>query len=842
MSEDLVELALRDPERARIVAATVIDSSTDARDHARARQALAIVLRENGDHDQALRHVRLAARHATRTEDADLLADIRATEGVTLILAGRTQSGLRALNAAAAIASGAVQATILMRRGSLLTSLGRAAEGAPDLEKAVRTFRMSSDSSWLARTLNNLGYTYLSVGRVRDADRAFNEAAAYYAAEGASVESAYAQMNQARTAFLAGDLVRALRLYERIYSSCIATGRALHSLAEDRAQLYLAAGLSAEAISVLNEVPRARLPALERADLDLQIAQAAIAGGAFEDALSAARRASAQFRRQRRGWHDRRARLVRVIAELQLSTRPLPVRAAMDVATALHAERAEEAPQALIVAGRLDPLGGYEFFRSAAEYRAHPSPLVRMHGWLGQALQAEVKADRSAVARACRRALEAVDDYRRTMGSSELQALASSHGADAARTAIRNAAHDGRALLRWSERWRATALAQVPVRASRASSAQLAILRDTTHRLAEARRTNQPIDQLERERRRAESAVRSLHHQQLGAFDQSGERLDIDRLIGEVSATAFVELVDVDGTLHVLVVSRGRVRRRVAGTVAEALELAERGRFALRRAARGGSFDPGDLDQRLQEVLLGDAVRVIPDGPVVIAPTVRLHGAPWALLPCLADRPFSLVPSAAQWLRAGEVKPPRSKTLHLIAGPGLGTGGAEVPRLKRRHPDAVLLRGRKATVDAALAALDGARLAHVAAHGHFRADSPLFSSLEMADGPLTVYELERLKRAPYRLVLSACESGVLAPVGAEELLGLAAALFSLGSAGLVCSIAEVNDEATASLMVTLHDELAAGADPAAALHAVRRAAAGDALAAATAAAFVALGR
>ena len=154
-----------------------------------------------------------------------------------------------------------------------------------------------------------------------------------------------------------------------------------------------------------------------------------------------------------------------------------------------------------------------------------------------------------------------------------------------------------------------------------------------------------------------------------------------------------------------------------------------------------------------------------------------------------------------------------------------------------------MLRGRNATVDAALAGLDGATLAHVAAHGHFREDSPLFSSLEMADGSLSVYELERLRRAPYRLVLSACESGVLAPVGADELLGLASALFSMGTAGLVCSIAEVNDDATAALMVDLHDHLARHPEGglAEALLAARRAAQGDPTREATAAAFLALG-
>lgn len=177
----------------------------------------------------------------------------------------------------------------------------------------------------------------------------------------------------------------------------------------------------------------------------------------------------------------------------------------------------------------------------------------------------------------------------------------------------------------------------------------------------------------------------------------------------------------------------------------------------------------------------------------------------------------------------------------LLAGPGLDTGGAEVPVLAARHRDAVLLDGMNATVEAAMAALDGAELAHVAAHGHFRADSPLFSSLDMADGPLTVHDLERLRVAPHRLVLSACESGVLAPVGAEELLGLASALFAIGTAGLVSSVAEVNDEATAALMVDLHDRLADGAGLAESLLGAREAASGDPAREAAAAAFLALG-
>ena len=176
-----------------------------------------------------------------------------------------------------------------------------------------------------------------------------------------------------------------------------------------------------------------------------------------------------------------------------------------------------------------------------------------------------------------------------------------------------------------------------------------------------------------------------------------------------------------------------------------------------------------------------------------------------------------------------------------MVGPGLASGGAEVPVLAARTPDALLLGGGTASVDTTLAALDGARLAHLAAHGHFRQDSPLFSSLALDDGPLVVHDFERLERAPYRVVLSACESGVMKPVGAGELLGLGAALLSLGTAGVVASVAVVNDEATVEVMVALHARLHEGAGLADALLAARTATAHDATLAATAASFTAMG-
>jgi CHAT domain-containing protein len=192
-------------------------------------------------------------------------------------------------------------------------------------------------------------------------------------------------------------------------------------------------------------------------------------------------------------------------------------------------------------------------------------------------------------------------------------------------------------------------------------------------------------------------------------------------------------------------------------------------------------------------------------------------------------------------MRARRKKPPARRRVALVIGPGLTTGGAEVLQLRSRYPEAAMLGQGSATAEKVLSALDGAGLAHIAAHGTFRTDNPLFSSLQLDDGPLTVHDFERLTRAPHRLVLSSCDSGVAATVGADELLGLVSSLVPLGAAGIVASVVPVNDQAAVPLMLALHDALRGGATLPEALLTARKATSGDPLAEATAHSFVALG-
>jgi CHAT domain-containing protein len=222
-------------------------------------------------------------------------------------------------------------------------------------------------------------------------------------------------------------------------------------------------------------------------------------------------------------------------------------------------------------------------------------------------------------------------------------------------------------------------------------------------------------------------------------------------------------------------------------------------------------------------------------------PPGQLRAVPWTLMPSLRDRIVTVAPSAAAWMRARRKRPPASRRVTLVVGPGLSTRGAEVAKLGSGYPGAVMLGHGSATADQVLRALDGAWLAHIAAHGTFRADNPMFSALRLDDGPLTVHDLERLGRAPYRLVLSSCDSGLAQPVGADELLGLATALVPLGAAGILASVVPVDDLTAVPLMLAVHRGLRSGATLPYALCQARGHVGDDPLALATASSFLSLG-
>jgi CHAT domain-containing protein len=848
---DLLRLAIAEPDRAEREAGEILASDPGPWEESVARQARGIVLRDRGLLEGALAELRRAIRLARRAGDPDREADVRATLGVTLVMSGRSGAGLDQLDRAVhAATESATLARILMRRANMhYFFLERPHEAVVDLEQALPRLRSAGDRVWEARTLNVLGLSYLALGRTDEAAQAVGEADELFVREGQAVEAVVTLHNRGFIAYCSGDLPRSLRLYDDAAARYAVLQLDPQKLVSDRCDALLTAGLAEEAADLVTARVRAgSLLPVEHAELLLALATAELARGDARAALESASRARSLFRRQRRDWWADHAELLVLLAR-HGTGRPgrRLVGDAHALGTRLDEHGSDQAVEAWLLAGRAALAGGLDvapqLLERAARFRRHSSALVRATGWRALALEREARGDSRGVLGACRLGLEALDEHRAGLGGSELRALANRHGDELAGLALHHAAESTpRLLLAWSERWRATALAQPPVRPpdDREVARLLAALRDTRRRLTEARASGtDTVARLDDERARLELAIRQRARHVTGSSTEL-PRFDIDELIAGLGTRSFVQLVEVDGLIHVLLVAGGRVRRFRAGPVGDAEDLARIARFSLRQLARGRPVQLADIGERLQEALLGEAARALPDGPVVVSPTSRLHTAPWALLPALADVPFTVVPSASLWLRA-QSSGPRSSRRVLIAGPGLETGGSEIAVLSERHPEALVLRDGSATVERCLAALDGAGIAHIAAHGRFREDSPMFSSLDVDDGPVTVHDLERLARAPYRLVLSACESGVVAPIGAGEMLGLASAMLSMGTAGIVSSVAAVNDAATAVVMLDVHRALDVGEDLGTVLLRARRLSHGDDLRRATAAAFLAIG-
>lgn len=857
-AEELLRTLFADPAGARRRAETVLATTDDAAVASLAHQTIGIVLRDLGETDASLEQLREALRLAKSTGESERVADVRATWGASLATAGRTSEGLVQLDRAIEELDGVRRATVLVRRAWVLSVLlSRFEESVLDLRRAGQVFAEVGDPVWEARALNLEGYARAGLGDLAAAGRAFEASGALHEELGNAFDLAGTIHNLGFVAFLAGDLPLAFSRYADAAARLEGIGVTSPDLAVDRCVAYLAGGLAADALDVVHQALTGRpVQARERADLLVALAEAALASGDLARACESADEAARMLRSQGRRVRGLRALLLSIWARAEDEQPPGPllvrVEALVDEA---RGERAPELVQALLLGARLASrvrsarAAGLAdaWLAEAAEHRHSAVPTTRALGWLALARRRERAGNSTGVLRACGRGLQALDDHQASLGSHELRALVSGQGAELAALATRTAldSRRPRSLLRWAERWRATALTLPPATQDHdaATGADLAALRAHHRRLAQARAEGESTERLEQRTPRLERAVRERLIQERGTGTTSSY-FSTDALLAALAQddAVLLELLEVEGHLHVLVAGHGRVRQHAVGGASAARAAVDFARFALRQTVRGASSSRLEMaGARLERALLGPAVRELRADRVVVCAPSTLQDVPWGLLPALARRAFTTTPSARLWLRARGAQGPQDARRVFLVGPGLASGGAEVPVVASQDDRARILTGSGATVEASLAALEGADLVHVAAHGHFRSDSPLFSSLDMADGPLVVHDLQRLRRPPHRVVLSACESGVMQPVGAHELLGLASALLSMGTAGVVSSLAEVDDAATVEVMVALHRGLREGSGLGEALQAARDQAAREPVLAATAASFTVLG-
>jgi hypothetical protein len=426
-----------------------------------------------------------------------------------------------------------------------------------------------------------------------------------------------------------------------------------------------------------------------------------------------------------------------------------------------------------------------------------------------------------------------VQARRGRLGSIDLQTGIAAQGAELAAAGLRLALDRGSAPLvfAWLERSRAQAFRARPVRppADPQVAAALAELRQLGHLLRDAELTGRRDPPMAARYADLQREV-AEHDRQASGLGQAAAQAHLGEVNAalEESGQNLVGILARDGQMLAVVAGRGSVRLIELGDLDEAAEAARRLNADLDTLA--GRRLPARLEAVIRESIrhqteiltaeiLAPLRSSLGEDGVVFVPAGPLASIPWSVLPDLRGRPVTVCPSASSWLaawRRGGARPGTGPPL-LVAGPDLEHAIGEVAEIAGIYPGCQPLTAETATVSGTLRALDGAPLAHLAAHGHHDQENFLFSRLDLADGPLMAYDIQQLNAAPRHVILSSCDVGRTVVRPGEEILGFTAALLYSGTATVTSSVTRVGDAAAVGMMTAYHRLLAAGKRPAQAL-------------------------
>lgn len=830
-AEDALARALRDPCGPDDLAELV----TSAR-RAGAAEALVVALRARAwcarsrlADQEAKSDLDEAVRQARRSGLTSRLAEVLTTRAAVNHELGRTDAAQRDLDSARAAGP---CAELDLQQAVLYQNTGRLTD-ASLLYRGI--LRRERDALVRGKVSNNLALIESQQGDFASALSRLDRLLADADGLGPALTAAVVD-SRAWVLVQSGRLVEGLRALTRAAEAHERAGLPLGEHHLEHADALLELRLLPEARSMtvlaLQDFERQGVLLLA-AEARLRAARLALLTGDPHEAAAHASTAGELFRRQRRTTWAALAQVVRVEA-LDRTGRSEQA----DTVRLLKAGRLLEgsglcswAADAYLAAGRRELRAGrrtgLDHLDRASELCAQGPALVRVKGRVAAATAAGARASRREVLGHCRAGLADLERHRDALPSAELRALASGHGAELGRLALASLLPDARPgqVLQWLERTRAAAFLLSEPPHTEGIETDLAQLRTTQEELAEARRRGEePPAVLARQKLLEARIRRSTWTQQQADRVTERSTLQIGELRRALDGRVLVEYGEHEGRLLAVTVG---ARRSALQPLAELAEVQEQGRrlhFGLRRLAQPAlpavhaavAATTRAAHQRLVAALV-EPLGLAPDEPVVVVPTAATWALPWT---ALYRRPVSLAPSAATWLRTtGPLAGPAQTGVVLVAGPDLPGAVEEVTALQALHPGSTVLTAPRCTVPAVRSALGSAELAHLACHGRLRADNPVFSSLLLCSGELTLHELNAEQQAPHRVVLSACESGGGSDYAGGELLGFVSALLAHGTAGLLASCVPVPDFEAVPLMCALHGRLSRGDTLHEALHA-----------------------
>jgi tetratricopeptide (TPR) repeat protein len=782
-----------------------------------------------GGDEEAVRAARKARLVLADHREDLYTATLDVNTGILHCLRGRHQTGVRYFRSALTLYQtvGNEERAERTRHnlGLALSRLGRYREALVELQRVLDSARRSGQTRYAALAVRAIGETHLRLGRHTAALQALEDARSLYDTvslhDGAvtlalDLADCYLRLNRPAEALTVLDETAAhLSHVDATWEIC--------GLASRRAAAQVMLNQPQEALSTLEAAADHALaaPAEQRAWLALQRASVLVDQGRAEAALEATREA---------GVIARRAGLRPLLAETHL-IEGQACRAVHDM------DRAKQA------AGRARRLGRAQ---DAAPV------LQRAHELLGR-----IAEDRGQLAAASRHYVAAIAQYEREQRSVIFEFR---HTFAAGRTSpyerltlLQLRSGRVRDALATAERAKSRALADSISGSLRLRPRGSSTVRRLTRELTRARdeyaaahawalQEAGPDGTVDRDRvshlERLEARINdSLRRLQLAATSD-----EIADVYGAVPRATLPSLPEGTTLVEFLLAGDDAVRfvRRGAATRGEVLRdtgpavrrLLPKLRLNLGAAARAGAEMRAPLASQCQEILgrlyqllLGDvdlgprcrSVVVVPHGMLHYVPFHALHDGSRYLVERVS---VGYAPSAALYDVC------HARLRRRTRGPALvlaHTAGGQLPHTLHESERVGAILGSPPRQEAAAtrSALteDGRRAAliHIAAHGEYRPDAPLFSHIRLADGPLTTADVFDLDLRAALVTLSACDTGRAVVGGGDELVGISRAFLYAGAAALLVSQWQVDDASTAELMARFYEALRGGTSPSEAL-------------------------
>ncbi len=828
--------------------------------------------------EQSLAHLDAAAAGFVRLADYYSAASVQVGKLIPLALLGRydeaQRCGLQARDTLLAHGDELAAGKVEQNLGNLAWRRDRYQE-AEQFHRAARArFAAAGAADLLVAAENGLALTLAAQLRVREAAAHFEQALALAGSAGLAVRQAEIECNIGNLALAQGRYNHALDLLERSRRRYLALEMPHESAfaEQELAEAYLSLNLAAEAAAIYARVIPTFAALEMRAEQAWALAHYGYAAMLLGDFAAAAERFAAARTLFLAEENPVNVALVQLyaaqlayqqgdyattVAETQ-QVEPVFTRAGNFGRALLAGWLQGEALRALGRPAEARPV--LEATLHAARARHLPQIAQRCHTALGLIAAAEQNPTRARYELDA--AITLIEELRAPLPSDEIRTafVADKLGPYTAMMRLLLAAEPPAPAeaLAYAERARARALVEMlggtlPVRQvpcddfETRALAQLAELREGLNWLyirqnqALAGDNAQPatFSGLQTAVQEREQAILELSRQlQLRGGAPPGDFAPFDLAALQArldTGTALLAYFSLDDELLAFLVTDSRVEvwRKLAGTD-EIEDLVARLRFQIDAMRRGARFNAAHHAQLLRRVnhylaalhqqLLAPIEARLGLRRLVIVPHRTLHYVPFQALfdgkSYLIERREICTVPGANVLQHCLDRPHRAYHHALLMGVPDALAPHvhdEVSTLAPLFPNPTLLIGTAADSAALQRYAPQADLLHLACHGSFRPDNPLFSALHLADGRFTTRDAYELDLHCNLVVLSACETGVSRIAPGDELLGLARGFLAAGAPSLLLSLWVVDDAGTAELMRRFYRDLLAGATPAAAL-------------------------